>query len=76
MGIEEMAAGIISIAVAKMRTAIGEVSVAQGLDPRDFVLVAYGGSAGPMHASDLAKELGIERVVVPFGPGNLSALAC
>jgi N-methylhydantoinase A len=73
MSLDEAAEGIVRIAVAKMTTAIREVSVARGLDPRDFVLFAYGG-AGPMHATQVAVELGIPRVVVPLAPGNFSAL--
>jgi N-methylhydantoinase A len=49
------------------------VSVARGLDPRDFSLVAFGG-AGPLHAADLAAELGIPKVIVPEAPGLFSAL--
>ncbi len=67
-----LADGIVRIAVARMVTAIKEVSIARGFDPRDFVLCAYGG-AGPMHASLIADELEIPRVVVPVGPGNFAA---
>ena len=49
------------------------VSVSRGLDPRDFSLVAFGG-AGPLHAADLAAELGIPKIVVPEAPGLFSAL--
>ena len=73
LSVVEAADGIIRIAVAKMTSAIREVSVARGLDPRDFVLLAYGG-AGPMHATEVADELGITRVVIPPAPGNFSAL--
>jgi N-methylhydantoinase A len=73
MTVEEAAEGIVRIAVAKMVTAIREVSVARGLDPREFVLLAYGG-AGPMHATQVADELSIPRVVIPPAPGNFSAL--
>ena len=67
-----LADGIIRIAVARMITAIKEVSIARGFDPRDFALCAYGG-AGPMHATMIADELEIPRVVVPVGPGNFAA---
>lgn len=73
MSVQDAAEGIVRIAVAKMTTAIREVSVARGLDPRDFALVAYGG-AGPMHATAVAEALGIPTVVVPHAPGNFSAL--
>jgi N-methylhydantoinase A len=67
-----LAEGIVRIAVARMVGAIKEVSIAKGHDPRDFVLVAYGG-AGPMHAALVAEELEIRRVLVPPAPGNFSA---
>jgi N-methylhydantoinase A len=73
MSLEELAEGIVRVAVARMATALREVSVARGLDPRDFALVAFGG-AGPMHASELARELEIGQVIVPPIPGNFSAL--
>lgn len=73
MALLELAEGIVRIAVARMATALREVSVARGLDPREFALVAYGG-AGPMHAAELAKELDIAQVIVPPIPGNFSAL--
>jgi N-methylhydantoinase A len=67
-----LADGIIRIAVARMVGAIKEISIAKGHDPRDFVLVAYGG-AGPMHAVFVAEELELPRVIVPPAPGNFSA---
>jgi N-methylhydantoinase A len=63
----------VRIAVARMATALRDVSVNRGLDPRDFALLAYGG-AGPMHAAELAEELDIAHVIVPPVPGNFSAL--
>jgi N-methylhydantoinase A len=56
-----------------MLRALRVVSVERGHDPRDFVLVAFGG-AGPLHACALAEELGIEKVLVPESAGVLSAL--
>ena len=61
------------IAVARMTSAIREISIQRGHDPRDFTLIAFGG-AGPMHALALADEIGIPRVLVPRHPGNFSAL--
>jgi N-methylhydantoinase A len=55
-----------------MVSAIKEISISRGHDPRDFVLIAYGG-AGPMHAALIADELDIPHVVVPPRPGNFSA---
>jgi N-methylhydantoinase A len=67
------ASGIVEIANAHMIAAMRLVSVQRGYDPRDFVLVAFGG-AGPVHANALAKELGIPTVLVPPSPGIASAL--
>ena len=69
---EEAAEGIVRIAVARMVSAIKEISVARGYDPREFSLMAFGG-AGPMHAAFIAEELEISRVVVPLRPGNFCA---
>lgn len=68
----ELAEGVIRIAVARMVSAIKEISIGKGHDPRDFSLLAYGG-AGPMHATLIAEELEIPQVVVPLNPGNFSA---
>ena len=70
---EAAAEGVVRIAIARMVSAIKQISVAKGHDPRDFTLVAYGG-AGPMHGAFIAEELDIERVLVPTGPGNFAAL--
>jgi len=67
-----LADGIIQIAVARMVSAIKEISISRGFDPRDFTLVAYGG-AGPMHAAFIADELEIPRILIPLGPGNFAA---
>jgi N-methylhydantoinase A len=64
---------VIEIVNAEMTRALRVVSVEQGLDPRDFALVAFGG-AGPLHACALAEELEIETVLVPAAAGVLSAL--
>ena len=67
-----LADGIVRIAVARMVSAIKQISIANGHDPRDFVLLAYGG-AGPMHAAAIADELEVSRILVPIGPGNFAA---
>ena len=72
---EAVADGIIKIAVARMVSAIKEISISNGYDPRDFSLVAYGG-AGPMHAAFIANEMEIPSVIVPFSPGHFSAFGC
>ena len=64
---------VIRVVNAEMLRALRLVSVERGLDPRDFALVAFGG-AGPLHACDLADELGITTVLVPEAAGVLSAL--
>ncbi len=73
MAVMEAAAGIIDIVNAHMARILRVVSVARGLDPRNFALIAFGG-AGPLHAADLATDLGIPRVIVPEAPGVFSAL--
>jgi N-methylhydantoinase A len=73
IGIQEAAQGVIDVANAEMARALRVVSVQRGLDPREFVLVAFGG-AGPMHACALAEELGMQTVLVPRESGVLSAL--
>jgi len=71
--IEEAAAGILTIVNTNMMLATRLVSIQRGYDPRDFVLVAFGG-AGPLHACAIAKELNIGRVLVPPSPGLICAL--
>ncbi len=66
-------AAVIDVVNAEMDRALRVVSVEQGLDPRDFALVAFGG-AGPLHACELAEELGLRTVLVPAAAGVLSAL--
>jgi N-methylhydantoinase A len=72
MSIIEAASGIVDIAVTKMSYAVKGVTTQRGLDVGQFVLVAYGG-AGPLHATAVARELGITRVLVPRAPGHFSA---
>jgi N-methylhydantoinase A len=73
IGVDEAAAGVISVVNNSMAEALRIVSVERGHDPREFSLVAFGG-AGPMHAAELAGELGIREVIVPPIPGGFSAL--
>lgn len=70
--LNQAATGIIRIVNAHMALALRAVSVERGEDPRDFALVAFGG-AGPLHASTLARELGIPVVIIPRLPGQFSA---
>ncbi len=71
----EAAGAVLRLANLRMSGAIRMVSVAKGHDPRDFVLFAFGG-AGPLHASALARELGLPKVLVPARPGITNALGC
>ncbi len=71
--IEEFASGILRVVETHMERAIRVVSVERGHDPRDFVLVAFGGG-GPLHACSLARALRIPTVLVPVMPGALSAV--
>ncbi|WP_336629775.1 MULTISPECIES: hydantoinase/oxoprolinase family protein [unclassified Microbacterium] len=73
LSIEETALGILRVVTANMARAIRVVSVQRGYDPRDYALVPFGG-AGPLHASRLARELGMRTIVVPEIPGAQSAL--
>ncbi|MEZ5853323.1 MAG: hydantoinase/oxoprolinase family protein [Hyphomicrobiaceae bacterium] len=73
LSVMDTAQGIVSVVTANMARAIRLISVQRGHDPRDYVLVAFGG-AGPLHAARLARELDIPRVLVPRNPGILCAL--
>jgi N-methylhydantoinase A len=66
-------AAVVDVVNAEMLRALRVVSVERGHDPADFALVAFGG-AGPLHACELADELGIATVLVPELAGVLSAL--
>lgn len=69
----ETAEGIITIMNANMANAIHSRTVQKGIDPRGFALVALGG-AGPLHAAEVARQLGIPEVIVPPYPGITSAM--
>ena len=71
--IEEAALGILKISTANMVQAIQEVTVERGSDPRQFVLVPFGG-AGPTQGVDIAEALDINLILVPRHPGITSAL--
>jgi N-methylhydantoinase A len=75
LGLDVTAAadGILRIAATAMSYAVKGVTTERGLDVGDFALVAYGG-AGPLHAADVARELGIRTVIVPDAPGVFSAI--
>jgi N-methylhydantoinase A len=73
LSVEKAALSVIQIANNNMVGALHSVLTEQGLDPRDFVLVAFGG-AGPPHISDLMTDASIPRGLVPNFPGQFSAL--
>jgi N-methylhydantoinase A len=73
MTVTEAAHGIRQVANANMARAIRSVTIERGRDPRDYTLVAFGGS-GPVHAVDIARALDIRRVLVPISPGVFTAV--
>lgn len=73
MDAREAAAGIVRIVESNMMLAIRLVSVQRGFDPRDFAVVGFGG-AGPLHATSLARQLRIGKVIIPDRPGILCAM--
>jgi N-methylhydantoinase A len=72
MSVVEAADGILRIAATAMSYAVKGVTTERGFDAGDFVLFAYGG-AGPLHAVQVAREIGMRRVIVPAAPGVFSA---
>ncbi|MEQ9038441.1 MAG: hydantoinase/oxoprolinase family protein [Silicimonas sp.] len=75
LSVEDAALAVIRVANLKMAGAVRMVSVSLGADPRDFTLFAFGG-AGPLHATAMARELGLPRVLVPARPGITNAIGC
>jgi N-methylhydantoinase A len=75
LGIDAVKAadGIVQIVNSQMVEALRLVTVARGEDPRAFAMVAFGG-CGPVHATKLAEELRIGKVIVPVAPGVASAM--
>ncbi len=70
--LDETAKGIIVIVGSHMANTIRELTIEQGIDPREFKILAFGG-AGPMMATQLARELGVQNIIVPPHAGNFSA---
>jgi len=70
--LEDAAISVLRIVESNTINALKLITVQRGNDPRDFSLLACGGG-GPIHASSLAKELGIKEVIIPFYPGLFSA---
>lgn len=75
LGIEtkDAAYGVYAVANTMMIRAIKSVTTYRGRDPRDFTLMAFGGS-GPIHAAEMARSLGIRKIIIPASPGVFSAL--
>jgi N-methylhydantoinase A len=73
ISVDKTAENILRIVNSNMSKALSLVSLERGRDPREYTLIAFGGS-GPLHACDLAEELGIRRIVIPLHPGLFSAL--
>ncbi len=75
LGLDVMATaeGVIRIIDVKMEEAIKAISTMRGHDLRDFMLLAFGG-AGPLHASRIARDLGMAGIIVPLYPGVYSAI--
>jgi N-methylhydantoinase A len=72
LGVERAALGIVGIVTSNMVRAIRAVTIEKGYDPRKFLLMPFGG-AGGLHAADVARSLGIKRIIVPRAPGILCA---
>ncbi len=72
ISLDEAVLGVQRVVRATMSKAMRLILARRGLDPREFALLAFGG-AGPMHACALAREMGVQRVLVPFLPGAFSA---
>ncbi len=73
LDVARAAQGIVEVASAEMLGALRTLTVARGVDPRGYVLMPFGG-AGPLHATEIAEELGITRILCPRACGVLSAL--
>jgi N-methylhydantoinase A len=73
IGLLECAEGIVRVAEAEMLGALRVMTVERGIDPRGFALMPFGG-AGPLHAAQLARQLGISRLLCPRASGVLCAL--
>ncbi|MEW6735155.1 MAG: hydantoinase/oxoprolinase family protein [Acidobacteriota bacterium] len=67
------ALGVVTVANTNMEQALRAVSIERGYDPREFTLVSFGG-AGGLHVIELARALGIPKILIPPAPGALSAL--
>ena len=71
----QLADATIRIVNSNMAGCVRDITVRRGRDPREYALLVFGG-AGPLHAVEIARELGMRRVVIPNAPGLLSAYGC
>jgi N-methylhydantoinase A len=72
LDINEAADGILAVARNSMTTATTEILIGEGLDPRDFTLMSFGGGGG-IFSTTLAQDMSISRIIVPVAPGVFSA---
>lgn len=72
LDVTKAADGILRIASTAMSYAVKGVSTERGLDAAAFAMVAYGG-AGPLHATQVAREIGMKQIIIPLSPGNYSS---
>ena len=75
LGVEQTAEAILTVVNQNMAGRTRLLSIERGYDPREFVLVAFGG-AGPLHGAALMREVGISTLLVPPSPGVLCAMGC
>jgi N-methylhydantoinase A len=73
LDVSRASSGILAIVETKMAGAIREITIEKGFDPRDFALLAFGGS-GPFFACNLARKCEILKVIIPVAPANFSAM--
>lgn len=71
--LEKMASGVLTLGTLAMAQAIRQITVERGLDPREFLLISFGGG-GPLHSAEIARELKIPEVLIPAEPGLFAAV--
>lgn len=71
----EVAEGALKVSVSNIVNAIKMVSTAKGYDPREFVLIGYGGASG-LNVGEIIDELKLKRAIIPPNPGVFSSLGC
>jgi len=72
LSVEEAALGMVEILDARMADLVRKVSIGRGYDPRDFVLLAFGG-AGPLHVGAYARDVGVKQIIIPAHASEFSA---